>query len=47
MRGNGWGKKEIDTEQYLNKKNKKKKTKANQQWFLQYQETPLIVRQKV
>lgn len=44
MRGKGWGKKEIDTEQYLHKK--KQKTKANQQWFLQYQETPLIVRQK-
>lgn len=46
MRGKGWGKKEIDTEQYLHKK-KQKKTKASQQWFLQYQETPLIVRQKV
>lgn len=46
MREKGWGEKEIDTEQYLHKK-KQKKTKANQQWFLQYQETPLIVRQKV
>ena len=25
MRGKGWGKKEIDTEQYLNKKKKQKK----------------------
>ena len=40
MRGKGWGKKEIDTEQYLHKKTKKKKQKRTNNGFCNTKKHP-------